>query len=51
MRESVTVEMVLFTSIYRPIAVDAARGLSDEDELLEACDGEVEGEPDISKRW
>lgn len=51
MRQSVAVDLVLFNSMYRPIAVAAGRELSDEDVLLEVCDGEFEGEPDISSWW
>ena len=35
---------MLFTSIYRSSAVAAGKGLSDEDVLLEAGDGEFDGE-------
>lgn len=34
----------MLSSMYRPNAVTAGKGLSDEDVLLEACYGEFDGE-------
>ena len=39
----------MLSSTYRPSAVTAGKGLSEEDVLLEACDGEFDGEIYIAK--